>query len=416
MPDDDKNQTSGQTGDYTYYETAGANTQSNRTLPPVPGQSDPRRVAELDSVADGIRALQLNESRNSQIESFFLRQLGTFKGEYNGEAITEWVEKVDLLKDLLRASDSEIIRILPLRLSSRAVEFLRSFLATRERAEHSWADLKRAFLTQFGGQVDPTQRVNQLQQAKMGRSTPVREFGLQVGRLARLAYPELSSDIGTADQKKVQRELFNRIALEQFTAGLPPLLSRPILEHRVTDFQAAVDLAAHHEEINRRFMSRATVHAMYDGDHPPALPHGAFPEPALARGAFPEPALTHGAFPEHYMAPINQYEAPGHVTTGQNRGGQPGGRRGRGPYLRSNRSVLCHACKKPGHYKRECVRCQICGEWGHVMAKCLNIVCAACKGTGHPANFCSKNFQSRDQTRPPNTHNHNSNNNSSTSC
>ena len=136
-------------GEYTYNEpgestypgqsTINTSASTMRPLPALPGQS---RAQEADMVTDGLRALQLGDSRVPHIESFFLRQLGTFKGEYNGEAITEWVERVDLLKNILGAPDAEIIRVLPLRMSSRATEFLRSFMAARDSAEHTWANLR----------------------------------------------------------------------------------------------------------------------------------------------------------------------------------------------------------------------------------------------------------------------------------
>ena len=353
-----------------------------RPLPPVPvpggatgapGQSG-HAEAEMDRMVNGVRALQLGESQGTQVESFLLRQLGYFKGDYNGEAITEWTDRVELLKDMLKAKDEEILRIIPLRMSSRAAQFLKGFLSTKDRKDHTWDTAKNALLIQFGGKVEPTQLLNQLQEARMGRNTPVREFALQVGRLARLAYPELSSDNGTPEQKILQRTMFNRIALEQFTAGLPPLLSRPILEHSVTDFEKAVDLAAHHEQINARYMRKTTIHAMqYEQD---ALPQTRTSDDS-------------GVNRESGDRPI-------HRNQGRGRPSQRGS-----PYNRK-RPVVCFRCHKPGHVKREChvaLSCQICGESGHLMERCLNIVCAACKGTGHPANKCPKNLQSRDQTR-----------------
>ena len=168
--------------------------------------------------------------------------------------------------------------------------------------------------------------------------------------------------------------MFNRIALEQFTAGLPPLLSRPILEHSVTGFEKAVDLAAHHEQINARYMRKTTIHAMhYEQD---ALPQTrTFDDSGVNR---------------------ESGDRPIHRNQGRGRPSQRGS-----PYNRK-RPVVCFLCHKPRHAKREChvvLSCQICGESGHLMERCLKIVCAACKGTGHPANKCLKNLQSRDQTR-----------------
>ena len=408
MSTEDRKDATAPPGEYTYYETPGTGAAdqdmtetalaTSRPLPAVPGQSCAREAAATDMVTDGMQALQLGQSRNSHFESFFLKQLGNFKGDYNGDAITEWVERVDLLKDILKPTDQEIIRLLPLRMSARASEFVRAFLRTRGGAEHTWANLKKAMLTQFGGKVEPTQLVNQLQQARMERNTPVRDFALQVGRLARLAYPELSSDTGTPEQQELQRSLFNRIAIEQFTAGLPPLLSRPIFENRVTDFQQAVDMAAHHEEINARFMRRSTIHAIHEETAPvPVYSVAPYPQGDSYHGP---PYQLGNQAPNYFMAPINQ---AGEVSSGgtdpspRNTKGRWNGRKG--PYGRANRSVVCHRCHQPGHYKRECMNCTICGEWGHKMVDCRNIVCAACKGTGHPANKCPKNLQSRGQTR-----------------
>ena len=376
------------TGGYTYYTTAGTDSVADDAIltmevpqqkKPEPagasGQSHVSESSEVETVTDGLRVLQLGDIRGaSNIESFFLRQLGTFKGEYNAEAISEWVSKVDLLKDILKASDAEIIRLLPLRLSTRALDFVRTFQSTKAQSDQTWKNLKDALLTQFGGKVEPTQLVNRLQQARMAPNTHVRDFGLLVSHLARTAYPELLSATDSVPQQNLQRSMFNRIALEQFVAGIPHLLSRPILENRITDFQTAVELAAHHEEINSRFLKSATIHAMHE-----LVPTA----PLEASAASGDPGSGSGG------------------TSSGHRGPQGRPHRRSGPYNR-RRPIECFRCHKTGHIKRECPEmfcCQICGERGHVMAQCTNIVCASCKESGHPANFCPKNAQSRVPTR-----------------
>ena len=122
--------------------------------------------------------------------------------------------------------------------------------------------MKKALLTPYGGVPDPAKQVNRLHTVKMGRETPVREFAHEVERLARLAYPELTSDLGGEEQRDVQRSLFNRISLEQFVSGIPPLRSRAIVERKVEDFQEAVEMAAHLEEVNARFMKKTTINAL----------------------------------------------------------------------------------------------------------------------------------------------------------
>ncbi|KAF0305230.1 hypothetical protein FJT64_023105 [Amphibalanus amphitrite] len=87
----------------------------------------------------------------------------------------------------------------------------------------------------------------------MGRDTPVRKFAYEIERLTRLAYPELASDVGSPEQRDTQKNILNRIALEQFISGLPPMLSRPVVERQISDFEEAVRVAAHMEEDSWEF-------------------------------------------------------------------------------------------------------------------------------------------------------------------
>lgn len=82
------------TGDYTYSEAPDYTDRTMRPLPEIPvdstgapGQSRIRETVGMDRVVDGVSALQLGEGQGQNSESFFLRQLSHFKGEYDGEAI-----------------------------------------------------------------------------------------------------------------------------------------------------------------------------------------------------------------------------------------------------------------------------------------------------------------------------------------
>ena len=83
-----------------------------RPLPTVPrpegepttsqGQSriQGRGRANVERATDEMRALELGETRGLN-DSFFLKQLHTFKGQYDVDAITEWIEKIQMLKEQL---------------------------------------------------------------------------------------------------------------------------------------------------------------------------------------------------------------------------------------------------------------------------------------------------------------------------
>ena len=175
----------------------------------------------------------------------------------------------------------------------------------------------------------------------MGRSTPVREFALQIGRLNRFAYPDFLGDNGAPDQKTLQRTMFDRIAIEQFIAGLPPLFSRPTLKNRITYFKKTVDMAAHHEEINARYMIHTTIHAMNYESEEPQQPVSTFVSGmvSFSSESIPNPRPQCRGRPNHRSAPYNR-----------------------------KRPIVRFRCHKTGHVKRECttiLRCGICCKTGH---------------------------------------------------
>ena len=309
---------------YYYGEDNGGRQREIPTAPPAPpttGSAHPgqsRALATSGNVGEAVNDMHRlmiggGNHRDKGIETFILRQLPTFAGTYNGDLIREWVDKIQILKNIIDAPDADLIRLLPLRMSTRAADFLQGYLSKLPRDQIvTWEAVKKALLTQYGGVPDPTKQVNRLHTAKMGRETPVREFAHEVERLTRLAYPELTSDFGGEEQRDVQRSLLNRISLEQFVSGLPPLLSRTIVERKVEDFQEAVEMAAHLEEVNARFMKKTTINALqyptparapqqYDPTNPQGREYGSGTD--FYPGAGPridEYYLPRGSYEPHY--------------------------------------------------------------------------------------------------------------------
>ena len=156
----------------------------------------------------------------------------------------------------------------------------------------------------------------------MGRDTPVRKFALEIDRLARLAYPELVRDQGTREQRSTQQGILNRITLEQFISGLPPLLSRPLVERQIEDFNEAVRVAAHLEEVNARYFRKSTINACFDTDEsePQREPNFMPPAPSSQAHYRPRhpPRASHGQGPREQ----HQYQdrAPRQFNPGQMRG------------------------------------------------------------------------------------------------
>ena len=243
-------------------------------------------------------------------------------------------------------------------------------------ADYTWAKIKPALLRQYGGIVDKNQHVNKLHSARMGRETPVRKFAQEVERLARLAYPELASDgkVGTSEQRAIQKGILNRITLEQFVSGLPPMLSRPVAERQIEDFDKAVDFAAHLEEINSRYFKKSTINAFFSSEADNSNSASA-PTDAATQGTTPQRQTDRQRKPNRARGP--SVPRGGHAAVGRN-----------------NRvdGIQCYRCGEMGHRQYDCsrTRCYICGD-GHPAAACTNIVCARCKQPGHPANRCSKN-------------------------
>ena len=111
---------------------------ANRPLPVVPptniaaeiGQSRALRRA-VDGFESDLRQAPnpagFGESR-THYDSFILRNLSVFKGDYNENSISGWIYKIDLLRGITNVGDGELLRLLPLRLETRAIHFLQTLL------------------------------------------------------------------------------------------------------------------------------------------------------------------------------------------------------------------------------------------------------------------------------------------------
>ena len=382
-------------GDYEYYEETDAGGRerveeyagsiARRPLPNIPDSAAPgqsRTSALGGAVMDGQANNALSNlgtgSPSGQHEAFILRNLTTFKGEYNGTAITDWIQKVELLIRLTKVPADSLLPLLLLRVDPQVVDFLEGLRSRLSPSEHTWARVKQALLQQYGGAIDPNKQVNKLRSARMRRETPVRQFAQEVERLARLAYPELASDIGTPEQLAIQKNILNRITVEQFVSGLPPMLSRSVVERQIKDFDEAVKVAAHLEEVNARYFSKSSINAFFSPENEDSHPR----RETLSSAQATDSSSHHDS--EARQADRHRNKSRGASTA----------RRGNSRPSNRNpvREVRCYQCNELGHIRRECPlnRCFICGD-GHPTHSCTNIVCANCKQAGHPANRCSKN-------------------------
>ena len=388
---------------YTY-ETYAPTMKGDRPLPAPPtaigappGQSSRDmgpglEVDEVDWNEDKRGANLYGGFRDKGVESFVLRQLPMFAGTYDGDLIGEWISKIQLLRNISGISDAELLRLLPLRMSTRAADFLVGHLDGLQPREATWEKVRKVLLTQYGGVADPTQLVNKLQSVKKERDMPVRQFAHEVERLARLAYPELSSNSSGDEQREVQKSILNRITLEQFTSGLPLLLSRGIVERKVTDFHEAVELAAHLEDANTRFMRKTTINALNSSDsdgrqgRQEGAGHLSHPEAqtryhqGAGRGlGFSHPSAQHrqptsdfydSGNAGYYQGPPQfsghtgaMYRPPGRGRTRPNYPLQQAGYRpGRdfqgpmGPVRQRPDPRKCYRCQGVGHFARDCLQ------------------------------------------------------------
>ena len=120
----------GSGGEYEYYEETAeyvgdrnsSGTMTQRPLPAVPvsgapGQSRTQTLGGAETEAQGNNALSRPTTGHTsgQHDAFILRNLPNFKGEYNGTAITDWVQKVDLLIRLTKILDASLLTLLLLR-------------------------------------------------------------------------------------------------------------------------------------------------------------------------------------------------------------------------------------------------------------------------------------------------------------
>ena len=156
------------TGEEDYYdipESATGLEVTGRDTQQPPADNLPS-TSQGQSPSHGLGGVGDERNRNAPIEpnrgqgqydTFILRHLHTFKGEYNGTAITDWVQKVDLLIRLTEASDDTILQLLSLRVDTQVINFLEGLRQRLEPTQYTWARVKQALLKQFGGIVDPHQ-------------------------------------------------------------------------------------------------------------------------------------------------------------------------------------------------------------------------------------------------------------------
>ena len=162
--------------------------------------------------------------------------------------------------------------------------------------------------------------------------------------------------------------------VEQFVAGLPPMLSRSVVEREIKYFDEAVRVAAHLQEVNARYFTKSSINTFFSPENHDSSQH-------RQNGTAP-PTTTDSSHREDDSRPMGRGISRGRFTAQRRGNARPSGRS----------KIHCYRCMEIGHLRRDCPRtsCFICGDFHHTHS-CANVVCAQCQQPGHPANRCSKN-------------------------
>lgn len=131
----------------------------------------------------------------------FLRTPTTFEGK-SGECAKKWFEEFDRISTCNRWANGQKLQIFPAFLKGKAAQFFEDSQVPEEGEQLSYNDYKDLFLREFENVGEADQAWNNLNHCRQSDDEAVTDFGAEIVRLSKIAYPCASPETLDAIQRR----------------------------------------------------------------------------------------------------------------------------------------------------------------------------------------------------------------------